>query len=90
MSKKGAFQHPDWDGWAGKPEDRPTLEPTALPKPRWSGSFDLFGVTVRCHVLEDGRRIIEAESMAALLAAMESGAEPGDIQGFARWQRGLA
>lgn len=60
------------------------------------GAFRIFGVEVLCHVLSDGQRIIEAESMERLLAAM---ADPGntydrdeaerEIEAFARWQRGI-
>jgi hypothetical protein len=57
-----------------------------------SGSFHLFGVDVKCHRLDDGRSIIEAESMERLFAAM---AEPGrevdaaEMEAFARWQKGI-
>ena len=43
-----------------------------LPRPVWSGSFHVFGVEVKCHCLDDGQRIIEADSMARLLEAMAS------------------
>ena len=50
-----------------------------LPTPTWSGSFTVFGVEVKCHVLDNGERIIEKESMAALLSAMgDSGSNDGD------------
>lgn len=62
---------------------------TDIPKAVWSGSFLLFGVEMKCHVLEDGRGIIEADSMAQFLEALEcGGADPGDVVGFANWQRG--
>lgn len=55
----------------------------------WSGSFHILGVDVRCHVLDDGQRIIEADSMTALFEAMEaSTAELGDLEEFRRWQAG--
>ncbi len=56
----------------------------------WQGTFQLFGVDVHCHVLSDGRRIIEANSMNALLEAMANGAgaDVGDLDAFTRWQRG--
>jgi hypothetical protein len=62
---------------------------TDLPTPVWSGSFVVFGVELKVHVLDDGRRIIEKASMERLLEAMEAGADPGDLEGFVRWQRGL-
>lgn len=56
----------------------------------WEGSFRIFGVEVRCHVLSDGRRIIEADSINALLEAMATGnaADIGDLGAFTCWQRG--
>ena len=45
-----------------------------LPTVIWSGSFRVLGVDVRCHVLDDGRRIIDAESMEALFG----GDDPAD------------
>ena len=62
-----------------------------LPTAVWTGAFTIFGVEVKCHVLDDGRRIIDADSIGKLLAAMElpSGSvEPGDLEAFARWKRG--
>lgn len=62
-----------------------------LPIAVWSGTFRLFGVEVRCHRLSDGRNIIEEESMATLLRALESGTlDIGDIEEFSRFQRGYA
>ena len=68
-------------------------EEQTFPQSTWSGSFRLFGVELKCHTLSDGRRIIEADSMNALLEAMAScdviehqtDDTPGD---FARWQAG--
>lgn len=60
----------------------------SMPEAVWSGSFEIFGITVRCHNLSDGRRVIEHESVTALLTAMENGAEPGDLSGFSLWQKG--
>jgi hypothetical protein len=60
-----------------------------IPVAVWFGSFTIFGVELRCHVLSGGERIIEADSLADLFEAIESGADPGDMAGFARWQKGL-
>ena len=38
----------------------------------WQGSFILFGVELKCHVLSNGQRIIEEDSMVDLLEAMEA------------------
>ena len=56
----------------------------------WSGSFRLFGVDVKCHTLSDGRRIVEAASLEALIAAMGNPEAPldTDADAFATWQRG--
>lgn len=60
-----------------------------LPTAVWSGSFRLFGVDVRCHRLSNGQNIIEEDSMAALLHAMQTGTlDAGEIEPFARFQAG--
>ncbi len=42
-----------------------------LPVPVWSGLFTLFGIEFKCHVLDSGHRIIEEESMDALVGALQ-------------------
>jgi hypothetical protein len=65
-----------------------------FPRSVWSGSFELFGVTINCHVLEDGQRIIEAESVERLFSAMtspETTASDSDekaLEAFSRWING--
>lgn len=63
----------------------------SLPTPVWSGSFTVFGVEVKCHVLDNGQRIIEAGSLEQLLDAMAYSdvLAPGDLRDFAQWQRGI-
>ncbi len=59
-----------------------------LPKPAWSGAFTVFGVEVRCHVLDDGSRIVERESLAALLNAIPGGDRQlgsNEMDDLARW-----
>ena len=58
----------------------------------WQGEMTLLGVTLRLRVLDDGKRIVEAEDMAALLEAMEHGAhaDGDEMAAFARWLRGGA
>ena len=58
----------------------------------WQGTLTLFGVELQCHVLDDGQRVIEADSMAALLNAMAQpditiGADEA-IDEFTRWFHG--
>lgn len=36
----------------------------------WQGTFHIFGVDVKCHVLSNGQRIIEMDSMNLLIDAM--------------------
>ena len=63
-----------------------------IPDSVWEGTFRLFGVDVRCHILSDGRRVIESESMRDLFEAMEG---EGDVDamaaldGFVRWVKGM-
>lgn len=61
------------------------------PVPVWQGEMPLLGVTLHCHVLPDGTRIIEAQDMVALLEAMERGGpvDEDEMAAFARWQRGI-
>lgn len=62
---------------------------TCVPVAVWSGTVRLFGVEVQCHRLDDGRNIIEEDSMRRLLAAMASGAlDVGDIESFAKLRQG--
>jgi hypothetical protein len=63
---------------------------TDIPHAVWSGTFQLFGVDVHCHVLDNGQRVIDEDSMVALLEAMSNyNGEPGfDAPEFWRWYRG--
>lgn len=58
----------------------------------WSGEFTLFGVTLRCHVLADGQRIVDAEDFQRVLNVMGGGdcpaLDPDEAARFARWQSG--
>ena len=63
----------------------------------WQGTFKLFGVDVTCHVLSDGRRIIEADSVARMFAAQaDIGHEPvtpdgeREMTAFGNWLKGIA
>lgn len=67
--------------------------PTAI----GSSAFTIFGVTVKCHVLDDGQRIVDADDVAAMFRAMEQPSLSGDLsrvalddelKGFARWMSG--
>ena len=43
------------------------------PRAVWTGTFRLFGGDVKCAVLDNGQRVIEADSLAELLQRMISG-----------------
>jgi hypothetical protein len=69
-----------------------------IPRAIWEGTFKLFGVTLRCYVLDDEAktRIINADDVARLFEVM--GQEynvmqmPSDdeaMRDFMRWQRGI-
>jgi len=61
-----------------------------LPFAVWSGEFRVGGVTLKCHVLSDGTRVIERESVAEFfnMLAGEEPIDPREMEAFARWQRG--
>ena len=43
-----------------------------IPKSVWQGSFPLFGVELKCHVLDNGERVLEADSVVAFFKGMNS------------------
>jgi hypothetical protein len=62
-----------------------------LPVAVWTGEFTLFGVTLRCHVLDDGRRIIDADDIAELLLGSPTDPDIWDLremQELLAWCRG--
>jgi hypothetical protein len=63
-----------------------------LPHPIWSGEFVVFGTTLHCHVLSNGHRIIEADDVARLFAAIGNADlhadVPAEAEQFARWIKG--
>jgi hypothetical protein len=64
----------------------------ALPTAVWSGTFRIWDIDLKCHVLSNGQRIIEKESFEAFMAALADGvpvADDTDLMAFFRWQRGL-
>ena len=67
-----------------------------IPSSVSQGEFTLFGVTLHCHVLSSGQRVIDADDIARLFAVMENG-DPMDhndaslqasLEEFARWMKG--
>ena len=55
----------------------------------WQGSFILFGVELQCHVLSNGQRIIEEDSMVDLIESMkaplEDTSEGAELAEFCEW-----
>lgn len=63
----------------------------AIPTAVWTGTFTLFGVDVRCSVLDNGQRVVHSEDVHRMFIAMADESRdygPGDIEAFSRWQRG--
>jgi hypothetical protein len=62
-----------------------------LPRAVWEGEFTIFGVVLRCAVLDNGQRVINGEDCARLFAVMASEEETtldhSELERFARWQR---
>ena len=63
----------------------------SVPKSVWQGSFHIGGIELICHVLDDGTRIIDKESLEHFFASLESNEfdADGDLEAFAIWQRGI-
>lgn len=63
-----------------------------IPHSVWRGSFRLLGLDIRCHVLSDGRRVVESDSFQGLLDAMAdefpSAVDADEMERFAKWLRG--
>jgi len=63
-----------------------------LPQAKYEGSFTIFGVNLKCAVLDDGRRVFEAESMEKLFEAMADPNTPEQneevLMEFAKWCKG--
>jgi hypothetical protein len=52
------------------------------PKAIWEGEIVVMGIPLRCFVLEDGRRIIDADSMVDFLESLVN-LQPGTDSEFA-------
>ncbi len=67
---------------------------TNIPEAVWSGTFKVCGVDLKCHVLDNGQRVIDADSfnqlfMVGTLSRALSD-DPDELEAFSRWQKGLA
>jgi hypothetical protein len=64
-----------------------------IPTTIWSGTFRIWGIDLRCSMLDNGQRVIDAEDVARLFAAMDdkaprSEADDDAFAAFMRWYRG--
>ena len=63
-----------------------------IPRAISEATFTLYGVTVRCAVLDSGERVINAEDFDRLMMAITDSAEsdreypPGDVVAFHSWR----
>lgn len=58
-----------------------------IPKAVWSGSFWVGTLEIKCHTLDNGQKIIEADSLERFLAA-DWGNEPASVvemEALAHW-----
>lgn len=62
-----------------------------VPAATMAGELTLSGVSVRVYVLDDGRRILDAEDVHAVFAAWADGVPVDEVEAkaFARALRGL-
>ena len=65
---------------------------TKTPKSISSKTFKIFGVSVLCHVLDDGRRVISSDDLVKLIDTMAAGIpdielEEHDLDHFIFWCR---
>ena len=76
-------------------EEGYTRIPELVPRAIWQGTFTVFGVRLRCFVLDDEAhtRVIIAEDITRLFEVMglpfALGFEPGDLEEFNKWQQRL-
>jgi hypothetical protein len=76
--------------------DESTPRADHIPLSVWQGTIRLFGVDLNVHVLDNGQRIIEQESVAAFFAALGGLEDPdesdavieAEMMSFAKFVRG--
>jgi hypothetical protein len=63
-----------------------------IPVSVWSGTFKIMGVEIRCHVLDNGQRIIEEESLQDFISALADGnmspIDIAELHQFVLWHKG--
>lgn len=63
---------------------------TEIPHAIWEGSMAVMGITLKCFVLSDGRRMIDADDTARFFECIADGANvlDSDIDELVRFLRG--
>lgn len=66
---------------------------TETPKAVWEGEIVAMGIKLKCFVLDDGRRIIDADSIAKFLEGLAdteraAGNDPDDVLELVKFMRG--
>jgi hypothetical protein len=68
------------------------MDAAELPVAVWSGEFKVGDVVMRCHVLSDGRRVIDSESVHEFFSRAAAEAAAGrmvdGMSDFVRWLKG--
>lgn len=66
----------------------------SIPVAVWAGECKLGPLTLRCAVLDDGRRVIEQDSLFEFCRWLEGNPEVSEVERFAKdyeaWARGAA
>lgn len=68
-------------------------QPDPVPQAVSEATFTLFGVTLRCYVLDNGQRVIHSDDVYAFIDALAygDGSNPNDsMESLARWLKGIA
>ena len=61
-----------------------------LPRVVWEGTFTIFGAPIKCYVLDDGRRIIDADGLRESMERHDAGAAIDERKNdeFLKWLKG--
>lgn len=60
-----------------------------MPKAVWEGTFRIFGIDVRCAVLDNGKRVVNGDDFLQVLSGNSDTLSPDDISEFMEWQAGF-
>ena len=63
-----------------------------IPNAVWEGTFTLFGIEMRCYVLDTGQRVMDGKDLAKFFRAIGKKEMTQDEKGlmdFIRWTKGM-